>query len=124
MLRDDLTLLPPDERGLLLDLELRTDFSPPPPVVRRAERLWDRLEERRPPLPPSSESRSRRLLERDVFFFLLDPRATAKARKVATKTMPAKVRKRLALRRSMRCAPVDELDDDAEVPPSARETDS
>jgi len=36
---------------------------------------------------------------------LPDPRATAKARKVATKRIPAKVRKRLALMRSRRVAP-------------------
>jgi hypothetical protein len=37
---------------------------------------------------------------------LLDPRATAKAKKVATKIIPARVRYMLALRRSIRCAAV------------------
>ena len=54
----------------------------------------------------SDERRERDFDERErERLSLPEPRATAKARKVATKRMPAKVRKRLALIRSRRFAP-------------------
>ena len=110
-LRELLTDLPaPPALVLLLDRELLRADLPSLSADERAlrARLCDRPDEdRRPPPslppPPPPRSSSRRRRERDLanFFFLLEPRATANARKVATKTIPAKVRKRLALRRSI-----------------------
>ena len=128
-----MALLMPEEDGLLdvdffLLLEERTDLPSPP--WRRLSPLLERLALRRslgsltspsPPLPPSWSASSRRLLREEegtllvvLLRPLLEPCATAKARKVDTKTIPEKVKNALALNLSALTAPELVADEDAD----------